>query len=352
MFISLNHSRLDKCFLCNFCTEGLVCGQLSGHIHLADQSPVLRASLPTYSCGLNTSGQPFRVHFIQITFPSQLSVRWREPWGTPQLLPHVLVSSSVPSLISHPESQGLSWKSSESLCFGQASSCAIGSWQLLSALILLGCNCSGKEALIRMLPTYPGEAGTGTRAGQPLLGPRANFIYTHLESAHLLPHPTSSLRGGGTLGGWPHPLCQPEPRAGLEDTPLAVALRVAADAWACPAEYSCFAIYQFLFEKSTELCSCVKGLSGGSFSPVFLPCCPARGPRLWCPVLTSREAGVPRGPWPGRVHDAVFHGSRLRSPVPPLLPPQGPGTPYLGPSPFNTRPSPRRPPPGSLGDEG
>ena len=36
----------------------------------------------------------------------------------------------------------------------------------------------------------------------------------------------------------------------------------------------------------------------------------------------------------------------------PSYPSQGPVTPYLGPSPFNTRPSPPHPPPGSLRAEG
>lgn len=79
-----------------------------------------------------------------------------------------------------------------------------------------------------MLPTYPLEAGMGPQAGQPLLGPRANLPCSHLGLAHLLPRP-ASLQGGDLLGGWPRPLCQPEPRAGLKGTFLTVAVTAAAD---------------------------------------------------------------------------------------------------------------------------
>lgn len=80
-----------------------------------------------------------------------------------------------------------------------------------------------------MLPTYPQEAGMGPQAGQPLLGPRANLPCTHLGSAHLLPRPASSSQGGDLLGGWPRPLCRPEPRAGLKGKFLTVAVTAAAD---------------------------------------------------------------------------------------------------------------------------
>lgn len=182
--------------------------------------------------------------------------------------------------------------------------------------------------------------GPGQGLASP--GPKADLLHRLLGQHACFPTPPP-LYGRWHAGRLASPLCKPEPRAGLRIFPLAVALRVAADTWACPAEYSCFAIYQFLFEKSTELCSCVMGLSGGSFSPFS---CPAvqRGPRLWCPVLTSREAGVPRGPWPGRAHDAVFHGSPSQNPCSSSTP-TGPG-PYLGPSPFSTPSLPPTPPQG------
>ena len=225
-------------FLCNFCTKSLICGQLSGHIHLADQAPVLRASLPACSCALNVSGQPFQGEFHPDRVSQSVISQMTETVGcTPQFLPHALVSSSVPNLISHPESQGVRWKSSESSLFRTS---------LTLCLRQLGCDCSGREALTRMLPTYPGEAGMGTRAGQPLLGPRANLPGSHLRSAHPLPRPPSSLRGGDPLGDWPRQLCRPEPRAGLEDTPLAVAVRAAADDWACRVECCCFAAVNLL----------------------------------------------------------------------------------------------------------
>ena len=102
----------------NFCTKSLICGQLSGHIHLADQSPVLRASLPTYSYGLNVSGQPFQGEFHPDRVSQSVISQTTGTVGrTPQFLPHALVSSSVPNLTSHPESQSVRWKFSESSLF-------------------------------------------------------------------------------------------------------------------------------------------------------------------------------------------------------------------------------------------
>lgn len=109
---------------------------------------------------------------------------------TPQLLPCVLVSSSVPSLISHPESQGLSWKSSASLFRTSRTLCHR---QLAAAfcLFLLECSCSGKEALIRMLPAHPGDTGMGPGRGslswaQGLTFCTGSWVSTLASPPHLL----------------------------------------------------------------------------------------------------------------------------------------------------------------------